>query len=106
MKGKSAWEHLSGPMQYTWATLARSVIVSPCYAWISSSGASVPRDTPRQTERARKTTADVGVGSSPAGPDRESKQPRGGRGGGPQGTGPSAAVGRLALEEQGAGDIR
>jgi len=54
---------------------------------------------------ARKRTADVGVGWSPAGPDSESKHPWGGRGGGPQGSGPSAAVRRLAPEERAVGGI-
>ncbi len=57
------------------------------------------------SEGARKRTADVGVGWSPAGPDSESKHPWGGRGGGPQGSSPSAAVGRLTPEERAVGGI-
>jgi len=51
------------------------------------------------SEGARLKGADVGVGRFYAGPDRWSEQHRGGRGGGPQGRGPSAALGRLASEE-------
>jgi len=48
---------------------------------------------------ARLKSADVGVGRLLAGPDRWSEQPRGGRGGGPQGRGPSAALGSVAPSE-------
>ncbi|OGQ72997.1 MAG: hypothetical protein A3G94_02995 [Deltaproteobacteria bacterium RIFCSPLOWO2_12_FULL_60_16] len=51
------------------------------------------------SEGARLEGADVGVGRLLAGPDRWSEQHRGGRGGGPQGTGPSAALGGVAPEE-------
>ncbi len=51
------------------------------------------------SEGARLESADVGVGRLLAGPDRWSEQHRGGRGGGPQGTGPSAALGSVAPEE-------
>jgi len=37
-------------MQYASATLANVVTASPSYAWISSSGASAPQDTPRPAE--------------------------------------------------------
>ena len=57
------------------------------------------------SERARKRAADVGVGGSPAGPDSKSKHPWRGRGGGPQGSGPSAVVRRLAPEERAVGGI-
>ena len=57
------------------------------------------------SEGARKRTADAGVEWSPAGPDSESKHPWGGRGGGPQGSGPSAAARRLVPEERAVGGI-
>src|SRR5574341_2026706 len=49
---------------------------------------------------ARLKSADVGVGRLMAGPGRWSEQHRGGRGGGPQGRGPSAARGSVAPEER------
>ena len=51
------------------------------------------------SEGARLESADVGVGRLMAGPDRWSEQARGGRGGGPQGRGPSAALGSVVPEE-------
>jgi len=48
---------------------------------------------------ARLKGADVGVERLLAGPDRWSEQHRGGWGGGPQGRGPSAALGSVASEE-------
>jgi len=51
------------------------------------------------SEGARLKGADVGVGRLLAGPDRWSEQHRGGRGGGPQGRGPSAALGSVAPSE-------
>ncbi len=57
------------------------------------------------SDGARKRATDVGVGWSLAGPDSKSKHPWRGRGGGPQGSGPSAAVRRLAPEERAVGGI-
>ena len=42
-------------MQYTSATLAEVVIASLSYAWISSSGASAPQDTPRPRKLVSET---------------------------------------------------
>ncbi len=102
-------QHRNSPMKQI-----RAQTVDAAYPrLVESSNASEPmfayedREVP-EMERvvvapkgARLKSADVGVGRSPAGPDSKSKHLRGGRGGGPQGTGPSAAVGRLAPEERG-----
>lgn len=52
------------------------------------------------SEGARLESADVGVGRFTAGPDCETKQPWGDGEGGPHGTSPSTALGRVATEEQ------
>ncbi len=58
--GFYAWERLSGPMQYTRLTLAKLLMITLDYACTSSSGASVPQDTPRQSEGSENETADAG----------------------------------------------
>lgn len=87
------------------SSASQGVPTPPSRSLLREQGGPWDEEGSGDSEGARKRTEDVAVDRPPAGPNIESKHPWGGRGGGPQGSSPSAAVRRFAPEEQAVGGL-